>query len=399
MTNATTSLPHPLQWYPHQIDAINQCIDVERSNGSAAALDMPMGFGKTLVLLTLAMVMQPGLTIWLCEKTHMSTVVADVVKFFPNAYIGTVASVNDVALPPCHDKCRGIVVMSYTSFERVIIAHPKGAWMMLRRILDLLPIVRVVCDEAQRIPTIGLRRELIDALQITTWHVGAGAGCAMGMTVRPDVSALTSELPSVVIQHVRAEFSPAEQHEHNRLFAALRDISRIENIKIRAALLRLSMHPPLHLAEQGVVSAKVLMLERLLAQAVAPGEKLVVFCRMQCMLDAIRARIAHSVVFIDGDTSSQNRADAIEAFGTHVSMLVMTHVGTVGLNLTSARTVVFMDAISVNDPAFDAGVARVRRIGQMAREVRVFIITAGVESSESAESSEASEASEMTSCV
>jgi superfamily II DNA or RNA helicase len=161
--DVVTSLPHPLQWYPHQIDAINQCIDVERRNMPVCALDMPMGFGKTLVLLTLAMVMQPGLTLWLCEKTHMSTVVADVRKFFPNAYIGTVAAVNDVALPPCHG--RGVVVMSYTSFERVVVAHPKGAWMMLRRILDLLPIVRVVCDEAQRIPAVGRRRELIDALQ------------------------------------------------------------------------------------------------------------------------------------------------------------------------------------------------------------------------------------------
>lgn len=377
MASDAITLPHPLQWYPHQIDAINQCIDVERRHMPVCALDMPMGFGKTLVLLTLAMVMQPGLTLWLCEKTLMSTVVADVRKFFPNAYIGTVAAVNDVALPPCRGGgCRGVVVMSYTSFERVVVAHPKGAWMMLRRILDLLPIVRVVCDEAQRIPAVGRRRELIDALQITTWHVGAGANHKI--TIRPDVSALA--LPPVVIQHVRAEFSPAEQREHDRLIASHRDMtSRVENIKIRATLLRLSMHPPLHLAEQGVVSAKVLLLERLLSQI---GEKLVVFCRMQCMLDAIRAHISNAM-FIDGDTSSEARADAIKAFSDAARVLVMTHVGTVGLNLTVARTVVFMDAIAVDDPAFEAGVARVRRIGQTASEVRVFIITAGVETTSS----------------
>jgi SNF2 family DNA or RNA helicase len=274
--------------------------------------------------------------------------------------------------------------MSYTSFERVVVAHPKGAWMMLRRILDLLPIVRVVCDEAQRIPAVGRRRELIDALQITTWHVGAGASLRDGGTstcaIRPDVSALA--LPSVVIQHVRAEFSPAEQREHDRLLLDLHaSASRVENIKIRATLLRLSMHPPLHLAEQGVVSAKVLMLERLLAQAAACGEKLVVFCRMQCMLDAIRARMTLScgAMFIDGDTSSEARADAIEAFSDAARVLVMTHVGTVGLNLAAARTVVFMDAIAVDDPAFEAGVARVRRIGQTASEVRVFVVTAGIE--------------------
>jgi hypothetical protein len=56
----------------------------------------------------------------------------------------------------------------------------------------------------------------------------------------------------------------------------------------------------------------------------------------------------------------------------------MTHVGTVGLNLTCAHTVVFMDAIKEDDPAFVAGVARVRRIGQV-HACRVVIVTAGIE--------------------
>lgn len=125
-------------------------------------------------------------------------------------------------------------------------------------------------------------------------------------------------------------------------------------------------------------SAKLKCLASLLPALAKRGHRTLVFSQSVKMLDLIQICVLRPSglrsLRIDGSTDAVARGQKVDKFNRHTDrfqvMLLTTHVGGVGLNLTSADRVVMMDPAW--NPAVDAqAVDRAFRIGQ-AKEVRVY---------------------------
>eukprot|EP00927_Polykrikos_kofoidii_P002538 TRINITY_DN11011_c0_g1_i6.p1 TRINITY_DN11011_c0_g1~~TRINITY_DN11011_c0_g1_i6.p1 ORF type:complete len:1682 (+),score=357.56 TRINITY_DN11011_c0_g1_i6:164-5047(+) len=125
-------------------------------------------------------------------------------------------------------------------------------------------------------------------------------------------------------------------------------------------------------------SAKLRCLSSLLPSLAAKGHRTLVFSHSVKMLDLVQICCLKPYnlrcLRIDGQTDTQLRAEKVNKFQTQRErfqfMLLTTHVGGVGLNLTSADRVVLVDPAW--NPAVDAqAVDRAFRIGQE-KEVRVY---------------------------
>ena len=124
-------------------------------------------------------------------------------------------------------------------------------------------------------------------------------------------------------------------------------------------------------------SGKMLLLDRLLPHLFRAGHKVLLFSQFSRQLDILEdyATILHNwpVCRIDGSVKAEDRQDMIDAFNSspsHKLFLLSTRAGGLGINLTSADTVILYD--SDWNPQQDLQAQdRAHRIGQ-ARPVVVY---------------------------
>jgi SNF2 family DNA or RNA helicase len=115
-------------------------------------------------------------------------------------------------------------------------------------------------------------------------------------------------------------------------------------------------------------SSKLIVLDLLLTKILADREKVIIFSQFTTMLDVLEDYCTlreHSIVRIDGSTSSEEREEVIESFQKDPSVsiaLISTRAGGLGITLTAASNVVFYD--SDWNPQMDLqAIARAHRIG------------------------------------
>ncbi len=132
------------------------------------------------------------------------------------------------------------------------------------------------------------------------------------------------------------------------------------------------------LAKQLVQSSgKMVLLMKLLPKLQSGGHKILIFSQMVRVLDLLEELLKlnkYSYERLDGSTRSSTRAAAVDRFNKksyqRFVMLLSTRAGGLGLNLTSADTVIIFD--SDWNPQNDLqAMARAHRIGQT-RSVRVY---------------------------
>ncbi|KAJ3402286.1 hypothetical protein CcCBS67573_g01001 [Chytriomyces confervae] len=130
-------------------------------------------------------------------------------------------------------------------------------------------------------------------------------------------------------------------------------------------------------------SGKMLMLERLLPELFKRGHKVLIFSQMTRMLDILAdwfEFIKHWLFCrIDGNVSIETRRQHIHEFNTNPDMrlfLLSTRSGGLGINLTSADTVIIFD--SDWNPQMDLQAQdRVHRIGQTRPVIIYRLVTSG----------------------
>lgn len=127
-------------------------------------------------------------------------------------------------------------------------------------------------------------------------------------------------------------------------------------------------------------SGKLLMLDRLLPRLNKEGHRVLLFSQMTRMLDILEDYLNlrdFSFFRIDGTTPQPERQTQIEQFndGEGFCFLLSTRAGGLGINLTGADVVVFVD--SDWNPQMDLQAQdRAHRIGQT-RKVRVYRLVTG----------------------
>jgi superfamily II DNA or RNA helicase len=186
-----------------------------------------------------------------------------------------------------------------------------------------------------------------------------------------------AELPEKTVITVHVEPSPEER----ALFAALREQALARSLepnqssearlRLLAELTRMrraACHPELVVPGQAIASSKLATLERLLAELLASGHRVLVFSQFVDYLALVRARLDELRIrhqYLDGSHSANARAASVAAFqaGASEVFLISLKAGGVGLNLTAADYVIHLDPWwnpAVEDQASD----RAHRIGQ-----------------------------------
>lgn len=124
-------------------------------------------------------------------------------------------------------------------------------------------------------------------------------------------------------------------------------------------------------------SGKMVLLSKLLPKLFSGGHKVLIFSQMVKVLDLLEELVKlmkYKYERLDGSTSATSRSASVERFNKKSAdrfvMLLSTRAGGLGLNLTSADTVIIFD--SDWNPQNDLqAMARAHRIGQT-RAVRVY---------------------------
>lgn len=129
-----------------------------------------------------------------------------------------------------------------------------------------------------------------------------------------------------------------------------------------------------HLTE---ASTKLVLLEKLLPKLQARGHRVLLFSQFKLTLNLIEDFLngmGIKYLRLDGDTSTLNRQRGIDAYNApdseYLVYLLSTRAGGVGINLTSADTVIIYDQ-DFNPQQDIQAIARAHRIGQT-KPVRVF---------------------------
>ena len=146
--------------------------------------------------------------------------------------------------------------------------------------------------------------------------------------------------------------------------------SRMKILTIILRLRQICCHPQLakvNLGHRLLVSAKLNLLKEMLQEALSGGHKVLIFSQFVGMLEIIAEYLnKEGIVFEYMDGSTKDRPQAVERFNSSPEVkvfLLSLKVGGVGLNLTSADTVILFEPWwnpAVEDQAID----RAHRIGQ-----------------------------------
>lgn len=179
---------------------------------------------------------------------------------------------------------------------------------------------------------------------------------------------LTAEMTGEQEKLYLAFLKQAKGEISKEISAAGFDRSRI---KILAALTRLRQiccHPSLFMENYTGASGKLLLLQEVLADALASGHRILLFSQFTSMLDIIRAHLEQQqtgYLYLQGSTKAEQRQEMVRAFnaGAGSVFLISLKAGGTGLNLTGADMVVHYDPWwnpAVEEQATD----RAHRIGQ-----------------------------------
>ncbi|VDO46797.1 unnamed protein product [Onchocerca flexuosa] len=118
------------------------------------------------------------------------------------------------------------------------------------------------------------------------------------------------------------------------------------------------------------VSGKFFLLDRLLTFIAAKGHRVLIFSQMTRLLDIVQDYLVYkgyNYQRLDGSVRAEERFAAINRFQANSDIfcfLLSTRAGGVGLNLTAADTVIFLDS-DFNPQSDIQAAARCHRIGQM----------------------------------
>jgi SNF2 family DNA or RNA helicase len=197
------------------------------------------------------------------------------------------------------------------------------------------------------------------------------------LVLRRSKQQVLPELPERTEVQIDVVLSKAEQSLYDAVRAkALAGLhagrgdgpSRVEVLAVLTQLRQLACHPRLLDAGSEVTSSKHARLHELLEELVDEGRQVLVFSQFVRQLDLVAGALdARGVSFerLVGETSVGARLSAVEKFseGQAPIFLVSLKAGGVGLNLTAADTVIFLDPWW--NPAAEAQAAdRAHRIGQ-----------------------------------
>lgn len=189
--------------------------------------------------------------------------------------------------------------------------------------------------------------------------------------LRVDLSPNQRDLYRLVLTKNYLELS--KQNQQSRLVNILGELKKICNHPV--CFTNASIPDSL----QGLLamSSKLSLLDMLMTRLVKDGHRLLLFSQSIKMLDILEQYLTLKgwpSLRIDGGVSSEERRRAIDAFNAtdspHRAFLLSTRAGGVGINLTSADTVVIYD--SDWNPQNDLqAMARCHRIGQT-RSVNIY---------------------------
>lgn len=155
-------------------------------------------------------------------------------------------------------------------------------------------------------------------------------------------------------------------------------------MKILALLMRLRQiccHPSLFLENYKGDSAKFLMLQEIIKDAIGSGHRILLFSQFTNMLGIIREWLSKEKIgyfYLDGSVKAEKRQTMVESFesGENSLFLISLKAGGTGLNLTSADMVIHFDPWwnpAVEEQATD----RAYRIGQKNTVQVMKLITKG----------------------
>lgn len=199
------------------------------------------------------------------------------------------------------------------------------------------------------------------------------------------------ELPEKIVTTYTVDLTPAQRKLYNTYLVKTKGEleDRIKTVgfeksrmHIFTGLLRLRQiccHPGVFIENYKGSSGKIEALEELLGDMVAAGHRILIFSQFTSMLTIIKNMLEKmniSYAYLDGATKVAERKKIVDQFNQGKSnvFLLSLKAGGVGLNLTSADTVIHFDPWwnpAVEEQASD----RVHRIGQK-RKVNVIRLIA-----------------------
>lgn len=198
--------------------------------------------------------------------------------------------------------------------------------------------------------------------------------------LRREKKDVLTELPAKIESPVFCSLTPKQKlvysnyvhNYHNRLEQIINDgemaTNQLEVLSLLTRLRQIACHPSLFLEDYDGDSGKLDLLIELLMENIENNNKVLVFSQFTSFLKIVEKELKAndmSYYYLDGSTKAEERINLVEQFNnddTNV-FLISLKAGGVGLNLTSASTVIHLDPWwnpQVESQATD----RAHRIGQ-----------------------------------
>lgn len=233
-----------------------------------------------------------------------------------------------------------------TRFEEPIVGGDEAAEARLRAVVGPFMLRRLKADVLQDLP---------DKLE---------------STVYAEMPAEQRKLYAAHEQHLREELTRQREEAKERAKARMRgeEVSTVEVLAELTRLRQLCCDPRLVYEDYKGSSAKLDVIEELVAASVEGGEKVLVFSQFTSFLELIGERLAkagYDYYSITGLTPKKKRLDLVECFNEDnvPVFLVSLKAGGTGLNLTGASVVIHADPWW-NAAAQSQATDRAHRIGQ-----------------------------------
>ena len=390
---------------PYQTDGVRWMLEREQEFGGFLCDEM--GLGKTIQTITTMIGNPQSKTLIVCPKSLISQWVSEIRKFAPFFVVGVYESNTHLVNIQNID----ILVTSYSLFSskkvecpllrhkwnRVIFdeGHEIRNWSAtrtknlyklradIRWILTGTPVFNSIKDFTTLCKIIGIPVETVK-----TNTAGVCARYALRRT-KEDVKI---DIPECTFENIDLDMYPEEQQLYSEVINDSREQIRnmirysgniaMHNMDILECLLRCRqamIHPQLYIdgmakkngEEPQKWEYRSKKIEKLveMVQEVPEEEKSIVFCHFieeMNMVDRLLTDCGIRTFRIDGSTSTEERAHALESYKTceeKSAILIQIKAGGVGLNIQCA-TRVFMTSVSWNPATELQAIGRAHRTGQ-----------------------------------
>lgn len=165
-----------------------------------------------------------------------------------------------------------------------------------------------------------------------------------------------------------AKYANMYRKEIDELLSDSANNNSIHVLSILTRLRQLACHPGLFVDDYEETSGKVETLLEIVQENIDNGNKILVFSQFTTLLKIVQKHLSERNIgfsYLDGKVAANDRLDLVEDFNTSETpvFLISLKAGGVGLNLTSANTVIHLDPWwnpAVENQATD----RAHRIGQ-----------------------------------